>query len=277
MKINKDSLSARASNIAKKYGLNASTVYSRYFFDCFLTRLSNSPYSKKFVLKGGLYLSSLLGIENRFTVDIDFIVRKLKIEHDSIIKVVKEICATPADDNVVFNYIRDSKIKKDDIYGGFSASIEGRLENIRQRIDIDIATNDVVYPQDRDYSYKCLLTDETIQIKSYSIESVIAEKMQTFLSKGVLNSRAKDLYDLYVLSALIGNREDDLKTAFAKTCERRGYETNKPQALEVLNQVKTAKPQEERWITYSAKMSYANGISFDDVIESIRKLIEIIF
>ncbi len=116
MKINKNALSARANNIAKKYDISANVVYSRYFFDCFLTRLSLSSYSEQFVLKGGLYLSSMLGIQNRFTMDIDFIVRKLSLEHDFIINIMKEICNLQADDNVTFLYIGDSKIKKDDIY-----------------------------------------------------------------------------------------------------------------------------------------------------------------
>ncbi len=128
-------------------------------------------------------------------MDADFIVRRLNMEHDFIVKTVKEICQWPVDDNVVFTYIGDSEIKKDDIYGGWSVTIEGKLENVRHRFDVDIATNDVVYPGDCDYTCRCLVTNELIHLKSYSIVSVLAEKMQTFLSKGVLNSRAKDFDD----------------------------------------------------------------------------------
>ncbi len=277
MKINKNALAARVNNIAKKYDISANVVYSRYFFDCFLTRLSLSSYSEQFVLKGGLYLSSMLGIQNRFTMDIDFIVRKLSLEHDFIINIMKEICNLQADDNVTFLYIGDSKIKKDDIYGGFSISLEGRIENIRQRFDVDIATNDVVYPCDCDYSYACLLTGETIKLKSYSIESVIAEKMQTFLSKGILNSRAKDFYDLYILSSRMGINEVNLKTAFIKTCKNRQYDVNKQEAIETLKLVESSKAQRQRWLAYSKKMKYANNISFDNIIESIWKLIDILF
>lgn len=151
-----------------------------------------SPYSEKFVLKGGLFLSSILGIEKRATMDIDFIVRRIRLEHDTIVDIMKKICEENADDNISFRYIGDSEIKKDDVYGGFSVSIEGRLENIRQRFDVDLATADIAYPSDQDYDYKCLVTGETLYLKSYSIESVVAEKMQTFLVKGTLNSRAKN-------------------------------------------------------------------------------------
>ena len=129
MRINKDSLSARVLNIAKEKGISANVVYSRYFFDCFLKRLSLSPYSEKFILKGGLFLSSVLGIENRATMDIDFIVRKIRLERVEIVDVIKEICKVSADDNVSFLYIGDSEIKKDDIYGGFSISILKTSDN----------------------------------------------------------------------------------------------------------------------------------------------------
>lgn len=276
MKINRDSLSARASNIAKKKGINASVVYSRYFFDCFLKRLSLSPYSDRFVLKGGLFLSSVLGVENRATMDIDFIVRKIRMERDTIVSIVKEICQEEADDNVTFRYIGESEIKKDDIYGGFSVSIEGRLENIKQRFDIDLATADVVYPSDQNYEYECLITGEKLHLKSYSIESVVAEKMQTFLMRGPLNSRAKDLYDLYVLERTIEKNEPALKEAFKETCRHRKFEIGREKAIKTLESVSSSLMQRKLWDSYSRKTGYAKGIAFNDVVDSIGRLIEIV-
>lgn len=247
------------------------------FFDCFLSRLAASPYSKQFVLKGGLYLSFVLGVESRSTVDVDFIVRRLNMEHDPIVEIVKEICEWPVDDNVIFNYIGDSEIKKDDVYGGWSITIEGRLENVRQRFDIDIATFDVVYPGDCDYAYRCLVTNEVLQLKSYSLVSAVAEKTQTFLSKGVLNSRTKDLYDMYVLEKSVDGNVDDLKIAFAKTCKQRNYEIDKQTALKILGQVESNSIQRGRWETYSTKVQYAKETAFDDVINCIGKLIDAMF
>ena len=269
MKINKDSLSAKAGNIAKKRKISANVVYSRYFFDCFLKRLSISPYAERFVLKGGLFLSSVLGIENRSTMDIDFVVRRIRMERETIVKIIKEICQEEVDDNVSFEYVGDSKIMKDDIYGGFSISVEGRLENIRQRFDIDLATADVVYPSDMEYEYKCIITDETLCIKSYSIESVVSEKLQTFLLKGVLNSRAKDLYDLYVLESFLTKDTVNLKKAFMETCRFRDFETDKKKAEKTLESVSASVMQRKLWESYSRKTSYAKGIAFEDVIASI--------
>ncbi len=277
MKINKDSLSMKAKSIAKEKGISINVVYSRYFFDCFLKRLSFSPYSEKFVLKGGLFLSSMIGIENRSTMDIDFILRKIHMDHDSVIDIMKEICQESADDNVIFQYMGDSEIKKDDIYGGFSVSIEGRLENVKQRFDIDLATADTVYPKDCDYEYQCLITGETIHLKTYSVESAIAEKMQTFLLKGILNSRTKDLYDIYVLERFVKKNDESLKEAFRETCQNRRFEIDRENAMKILKSIESNVTQKKRWETYAKKMSFARNVSFDEVIVSIKHLLEVMF
>lgn len=275
MKINKDSLSMKAKSIAKEKGISINVVYSRYFFDCFLKRLSFSPYSEKFVLKGGLFLSSMLGIENRSTMDIDFILRKIHMDHESVIDIMKEICQESADDNVIFQYMGDSEIKKDDIYGGFSVSIEGRLENVKQRFDIDLATADTVYPKDCDYEYQCLITGETIHLKTYSVESAIAEKMQTFLLKGILNSRTKDLYDIYVFERFVKKNDESLKEAFRETCQNRRFEIDRENAMKILKSIESNVTQKKRWETYAKKMSFARNVSFDEVIVSIKHLLEV--
>ncbi len=251
-------------------------MYSRYFFDCFLKRLSFSPYAGKFVLKGGLFLSSFLGIENRATMDIDFIVRRIRMERGTIVGIIEEICGEDADDNVSFRYIGNSEIRKGDIYGGFSVSIEGRLENVRQRFDIDLATADAVYPSDQNYEYRCLVTGETFRLKSYSIESVVAEKMQTFLLKGALNSRSKDLYDLYILERIVEKNGPVLKEAFRETCRCREFEIDKGTALRILESVSSNTMQRRLWDSYSRKTGYAKGMAFDDIIGSIGRLIEIV-
>lgn len=160
--------------------------------------------------------------------------------------------------------------------GGFSVCIEGRLENIRQRFDIDIVAGDTIYPMEQDYQYKCLVTDETFCLKSYSIESVIAEKMQTFLSKGPFNSRAKDLYDLYILEKLFSKNNETLSKAFKKTCEYRKYNIDKSSAEHIVEIVLTSPVQRKMWDSYSRKTSYAKDIQFDDIIFSINTLIKII-
>ena len=120
------------------------------------------------------------------------------MEHDNVVKILKEICDIESNDGIEFEYLGGSPIRKDDVYGGFSIILEGRLGNIKQRFDIDLATGDIIYPKDNSYDYECLITNEHIMLKSYSIESIVAEKLQTFLYLGPFNSRSKDFYDLYI-------------------------------------------------------------------------------
>ena len=237
-----------------------------------------SNYCNKFILKGGLYLSSILGIDNRTTIDIDFLVKKIKMEQTNIIKIIKDICNTPCDDKVTFKYVGFSNIKKDDNYGGFSITIEGRIENVHQQFDIDLATGDDIFPSECNYEYECLITHEKIQLKGYSIESVISEKLQTFLDMGILNSRSKDLYDLYILLKLKVNENNlpILKNAFIKTCKQRNFEISKDEAISTLNEISKNDMQIKRWNAYTKKAKYAQGISFEEIIYSIKVLLNIV-
>lgn len=181
------------------------------------------------------------------------------MEHDNVVKILKEICDIESDDRIEFEYLGDSPIRKDDVYGGFSIILEGRLGNIKQRFDIDLATGDIIYPKDNSYDYECLITNEHIMLKSYSIESIVAEKLQTFLYLGPFNSRSKDFYDLYIFKKLKINDENlnMFKEAYNQTCLRRNFVISKENALINFNNVKNNQMQLKRWNSYSKKVKYA--------------------
>ena len=199
MQINKDSLKARVNNISNQLGISQNIVYDRFFFDTFLARLSISPYKDKFILKGGLYLSSVLGIDTRSTIDMDFYIKHLSMEKENIVKLIKNIADMDINDGVTFKVVGSSDIRLDDKYGGFQVKVVGKLDNVRYEFGIDVATGDPIVPSERNYDYKCLVTGETLPIKAYSLESVIAEKLETVLARQIANSRSKDFYDLYIL------------------------------------------------------------------------------
>lgn len=278
MQINKDSLAARINNIANQRGIPHNTLYSRYFFDCFLVRLAESKYSDRFILKGGLYLSSLLGIDNRSTIDIDFLVKKLKMERDDVITVIQSICKSHSDDGIMFSYVRDSKIKKEDIYGGFSVVIEGRLENVRQQFNIDVTVGDVLFPSEINYSYECIISGEKLSLKSYPLETVVAEKLQTTLARGIRNSRSKDLYDLYILSKLKVDELDasNLKRAFELTCKNRFFPIDSDTCYKTLSEISNDNTQRMRWFSFAKKMKYAQNIKFDEVMAEIKRVASIV-
>lgn len=279
MRINKDALKARANNISKESNISSNVIYNRFFYDAFLSRLAKSQYRENYVLKGGLYLSSLLGINTRNTMDIDFLARKTKMEKDQIVKVIKSICETEADDGILFKVIDVMDIRQDDQYGGFQVRVIGKLENVRHEFAIDIATGDPVIPSERNYEYKCLVTSETLSLKVYSLESIISEKLQTILSRSVANSRSKDYYDLFILRETQLDNVDlnMLKKAYKQTCLYRNYSISKVDALTLLDEIGNNQQVKARWNTYAKKVKYAEGIEFNLVVADIKEWINDVY
>ena len=277
--IREDSLKARVNNISNQLNISQNVIYNRFFYDAFLSRLAFSPFRDKLILKGGLYLSSVFGVELRSTMDIDFYCKNLSLKEDEIIKVIKEISDIDFGDQIVFKLLDINKIRDDDIYGGFQVTLLGKLDNIRCQFSIDVATGDPIIPSEHSYNYKCLVTGEVLPIKVYSLESVVAEKLETVLSKGIANSRSKDYYDLYILRNLHFQNIDKkiLKEAYRKVCEYRRFNISKENALELLNAIKNNEQIIVRWRAYGKRVKYADGISLDDVITSLKEWIEVCF
>lgn len=278
MKINKDSLKARANNLSKEFSIDQGVIYNRFFFDAFLSRLAVSKYKDKFILKGGLYLSSLLGIDNRVTIDIDFYLKKLSMSKENIINIILEVALIDLDDGIKFKILDSSDIRLEDSYGGFQIRMMAKLDNVRYIFGVDIATGDPIVPSDKNYDYKCLVTGEILPLKAYSLESVVAEKLQTVLARGITNSRSKDFYDLYILNKTQTNNIDivTLKEAFAKTCEYRDFNIDINSINELVDELSTNQQIKIRWGAFIDKNKYAYNLKFDDIIQSIRNWIEVI-
>ena len=279
MKINKDSLKAKANNLAKVLNVTKNEIYNRFFYDAFISRLAVSPYKNSFVLKGGLYLSAFLGIDLRSTMDIDFYLKRIEMEKDTLLKIVEEIASIDLNDDIEF-YVTDyEEIRKEDIYGGFRIGLIGKLSNVRCSLKIDIATGDPIVPSDIAYDYKCLLTGEVLAIRAYSLESVIAEKLETILHKATFNSRSKDFFDLYILSNDLNGKIDIevLKRAFKETCIYRHFSIQKEEALFIIDRISKDRKMAERWNKYRQNVKYVENVSLPQVISKIESFIEIIF
>lgn len=276
MMINKDSLKARANNISKKMNISQNIVYNRFFFDAFLARLAASSYKDKFILKGGLYLSSLLGVSSRSTMDIDFCLKQLSMEKDNLIKIVAEVLDIGVDDGVSFKIISSDDIRMDDPYGGYQIKILGKLENVKYEFGIDVATGDPIVPSEKSYDYKCLVTGDVLPIKVYSLESVIAEKLQTLLSRGIANSRSKDFYDLYILrkTQLENVNKETLKKALSETFKHRNFTIAKEDALALLDEIINNEQISVRWTSYVKNNEYASGLELKEVISTIKEWLE---
>ena len=166
--VNKDSLKARANNISKELNIAQNVVYNRFFYDAFLSRLAVSAYKNKLILKGGLYLSSILGIDTRSTMDIDFYLKKVSMDKELIMRLIEEVSSINIEDGIVFEVVGSTEIREDDIYGGFQIKLLGRLDNVKYQFGIDVATGDPIIPSERNYNYKCLVTGEVLPLKAYS-------------------------------------------------------------------------------------------------------------
>ena len=168
-------------------------------YDRFIKRLSVSKYKDNFILKGGFYLSTLFGVENRTTMDIDTALRNVNFNEETIVKMIKEIVSIEIDDNTKLSYLRISPIRDEDEYGGFRVYIQIEIDKIKEKFHIDIATGDPITPKEINYKYKPILGDNYVELWAYNIETVLAEKVETILSRVELNGRMRDFYDVYLI------------------------------------------------------------------------------
>ncbi|HET8380375.1 nucleotidyl transferase AbiEii/AbiGii toxin family protein [Streptococcus pneumoniae] len=275
--MNKAKLTALCHNISKQTGLTFNSVMTYYFLEVILKKLSRSSYADHYIFKGGFLLSNIIGVESRSTVDIDFLFHKQTLSEENVQQQLEEILSEVKND-IQFSIQSITTIKESDDYGGYRATILCQLENIKQIIHLDIATGDVVTPQPITYDYKAIFNDENFPIIAYTIETVLAEKLQTIYSRSFLNSRSKDFYDIYILSKL---KKDDIDLAQLKmACERtfsyRETELNFNNIIQLLETFKSDPTQQQQWQNYSKKYSYTKGISFSEILDEMIRLLSLL-
>ena len=276
--MNKDSITQKLRNKAKELDLNYNLVLSKFFLDEFLKLISISVHRENFMLKGGMLLTYSLGVQNRSTQDIDFLVKGFPIETVKLKKILEEILGDTNKKDIWFE-INDTanEIRAEDKYGGIRFHVIGHLENIRIPFSIDIATGDPIYPLPRLERYSTILGDN-IELNMYPLETVLSEKLQTILTRAENNSRSKDFYDIY---AILKNKLEvinikELKIAVSKTFSYRKTEVSKDEAKAIVSHINRDSLIIERWIRYQKKNPYAKGIEFSEIIESLNTLIEMV-
>lgn len=269
------SLRAKINNYAKKHGITAQVVLQNYMFECFLDRLSKTKYKDNFIIKGGILVSSIVGLNVRSTMDMDATLKNLELTEEKIQSAAAEIIAVHADDGIEYKIISLAPIRKDDVYGGFCLKLEAKYESILTPLSIDISTGDAVTPSPLQYSYKRLFNEETIPILSYPVETILAEKLETIISCGLLNTRPRDFYDVYILSKTVSFDSKILEKALAATCEHRGTrELVENEAAPRIAAIETSDDLKALWKKYQKKFPYAKGIVFEDTVGAAKKLLE---
>ena len=265
----------KLKNIAIKRNLDFNTLLRLYLYDRFIERLAVSKYRDNFILKGGFYLSTLFGLESRFTKDIDTAIKDANFTKENVEKMIKSIIAIDINDGALISFIEIGNIREEDQYGGFRAILNVKVDTIRENFQIDIATGDPITPKPIVYKYHPILGDSFVNVWSYNIETVIAEKLETILRRAEANSRIRDYYDLYLIYTKGWNdvKINDLRKAVDKTFEKRNYTGNIEEVVAILKDSEIIK---NRWNLYKKKYEYANDIDYEEIMKCVEEIIKVI-
>ena len=275
---NIQSLKDKAKNCAKQNNLSVQQVLQNYMFERFLERLSKSQYSDKFIIKGGLLLSSIMGINVRTTMDIDADVTGMNFEKDEIAKMIKEIIQINIDDEVEITLDKVEDIREDNEYGGYKFKLIAKFSNLKIPFHIDISTGDIITPRAIEYKYKMILEDEYINIWTYNQETIVAEKLQTILARKIENSRMKDFYDIYYFVTFRWNEinEDILKKAVQATFAKRETLSDLENIEQIIKTLSEDKNLKMLWKDYQDKFKYAKNVKYEETIKAIEFIKNII-
>ena len=269
-------LKAHISNLSKKYNLNPQVLLTRFFMDCFLERIALSKYKNNFVLKGGVLISAMVGVDSRMTKDMDITVQRLPLEVAFIKNAIEEIAKMDLNDLVKFHLASITSIRQDFDYNGFTIKLDVEFDKTRNRIQVDITTGDKITPKEIEYGYKLLLEKRTINIASYPIETILAEKIESILARSIANTRMKDYYDCYTLSKMYASaiNYETLNTAIKATAKVRHTESIFSNMLRTITLIKTDQSVEFLWLAYSQQFSYAKDISFAQIMQELQALLK---
>ncbi len=269
-------LKAIIKDIAKRNSISAQIVMQNYMLERFLERISLSKYRESFILKGGFLIAAMVGLDSRATMDIDATIKGLPVNKGQIMQIFKEISDVKIDDNIEFEVLGISEIRELDEYSGFRISLSANYPPMAIPLKFDITTGDKITPREIEYKFKLLTEDRSISILAYNIETILAEKLETIISRADQNTRPRDYYDVYILSKLQYKNidVDTLKTAFYATCEKRKSSDLIERSHEILQMVIDSKTMSDRWEIYQRDFDYAKEISFMDTCEAVSKLLK---
>lgn len=255
-------------NISKKTGVNPNSLLQMCLFEGILEKLSKSKYSENFILKGGLLISSLIGVDMRSTMDMDTTIRGIPLNEESITKILNEILAIEIDADIEYKLIKLSPIRQEDVYEDFCASISCIFGKINATLNIDITTGDVITPREMNYSYSKILEEGTIPIMTYTIETILAEKFETISSRNITTTRARDFYDLYMIYSIYKDKidKDILRKAIERTSKYRGSFETALQYKEIVELFRESEIPKELWKKYTQNNPYAKDVDFLDTI-----------
>ena len=268
------SLKARIRNIAREKNIPAQVILQNYMFERLLVRLSKTEYKDRFVLKGGMLVAAIVGLDNRATMDLDTTLKNLPLTPEAIEKALKEICAVRCDDDVTFEIASLSPIRDDDIYGGYRVSLNAKYDTVTTPLSIDVSTGDAITPNPVRFTFNEIFEPENeFELWAYNIETVIAEKVETILRRGVFNTRPRDYYDIYILATTQEYASAVFKDALEATAKHRGTAEQIAGVDGILNNISQSKELRSMWDKYSKQFAYASKIDYGQIILVLKELL----
>ena len=270
--INIESIKGKIRSLAEKKNLKSQEVLQIYFFERFLERLSKSNYKNNFVIKGGFLISSLIGIENRTTMDMDTTIKGIALKEEKIKEIVQEIININADDGIKFEIKDISYIREEDEYENFRISLIANVGKTKNPMKLDLTTGDAITPREIEYIYPCIFSKEDIKIMAYPLETILAEKYETIIRRNITTTRMRDFYDLYTLYKLKKDQIDYeiLKEAIERTSKKRGSREIMQDYKEIIEDIKEDSYLRSLWDVYLSENKYIGDLTFDKVVDVVR-------
>lgn len=271
-----EQIKGRIKSVAKQNNADARTLMRIYMMERFLERLAQSEYRDNFIIKGGILVTAMIGVAHRSTMDIDTSMKNLNLSAEDALRVVNQVKDIDLDDGVSFEVKDVSNIMDEMEYPGIRVIMNANVGRLITPLKIDISTGDVITPRAIEFNYDLLLEDRPISLWSYNLETILAEKLQTVLARGILNTRMRDFYDIRMLLDTYEDKVNKavLKDAFAATCKKRGTDHLQEQAEEIIKIIEADEQLQVLWRAYQKKYSYAAEIDYASVISGVRKLMD---
>ena len=275
---NANSFKAKIKNISKDKGIPAQQVQQHYLIEQVLKLISTSSYRDSFIVKGGYLIGQMIGLDKRTTMDLDVTLKGTEMSRENLIHIFEEILCSKTD-GFSFSVDKLEPIRQDDEYGGFSLKLNATFDTLKEVVFIDITTGDKITPREITYSMTSIFTNESIKIWTYNLETVLAEKLETIIGRGLASTRPRDRYDLFTLYKL---RKEEinlevLKNALENTAEKRKSKDTIYNWEEQVRGIEISDYQKELWIRYQRQFKYAKDISFDNSVQVIREIMQQIF
>lgn len=261
----------KIKNIAKTNNADARTLLRLYMMERFLERVAVSDYSDNFIIKGGILVTSMIGVSMRSTMDIDTSVRNINLSKEDFLHVIKEVSEIDLQDGVILKVKNVTEIMDEMEYPGIRIAIDSFMDGLVTPIKIDISTGDAITPEAIEYEYKLMLEERSIKLWSYNLETILAEKIQTILARGILNTRMRDFYDVYTLAFRYEHNINlkVLRQAFEATCSNRNTINLLSEGNKIIDVIKNDSEINNLWISYQKKFDYAREIKFEDALTSV--------